>query len=277
MESEKREAKEPKVSLERQVEEAVGDAAAALATVQHQTALAPVGCEGTMGGIYPGDLIIPRVRITQPQSKDVARGNATAGMFSSNLGTEKESMLIVPLAQQRGMVLWDKDGGGEEPVCRSLNGMRPDPALERPVSPRCHDLQGGKLVPLCSEAKWRTGGKPPPCAMTFTFVMMDLEEMSPFILRFSKTSLQAARTLLTRAWQMKVPLYGLSAKLGLSQVENERGVYYVPSLSAITPVPVGLQEEMKAAHASFAAAASSAPPTEDAAGRTGDATDDCPF
>lgn len=275
MEAGSEKSKEPKVTLEQQVEEALGDAGAALATVQHSTALAPAGCEGTLDGFYPGDLIIPRMRIAQPQSKGVARGEVKPGVFASNLGTEKSSMLVCPLACQRGMVLWEKDGG-DEPLCRSLDGMRPDPAIERPPSPRCHDLRANKLAPACPNAKWRAGGKPPACAMTFTYVMLDLDEMSPFILRFSKTSLQAARILLTRSWQLKTPLYGLQAKLGLSRVENERGVYYVPSFSAIGPLPDGLLAETKAAHAAFAAAASSAAPVDDAAAG-GEGSDDVPF
>lgn len=246
--------RETKETLEQQIDKTVGESQAGLVKREQQAMVAPSECDGTLAGVVPGDLIVPRMRIVQPQSKPAIRGEETAGTFRSNLGVEKKTMLVVPLAVARGQVLWGEQGEGE-PLCKSPDGMRPDARVESPPSHTCHRLDNGRLVPVCPKAKWGAGRRPPECASLFTMVMLDAEDGGPFVIRFSKTSLQCARVLLTRAWQLKAPLYGLRAKMVLSLTENDRGSYYVPSFAIVDKVtdPDELAR-YKEAHAAFSAA-----------------------
>lgn len=202
------------------------------------------------------DLIVPRYRIVQPQSKDAIAGRETAGTFRSNLGVEKRQIGVCPLFIRRGQVYWPEPGGGDEPLCKSLDALKPDPRIAKPYNTTCNEVRNGRLIPVCREARWSKDNKP-RCALTYTAIFLDLDDMTPFLMRFAKTAVGAVKMLLSRAWNEgkggKLPLFSFSAVLSLQLTENKKGSYYVPVFNNIVKQPDELMQQCREAYMTFAA------------------------
>jgi hypothetical protein len=172
-------------------------------------AIAPVVPEG-FEALYEDDLVIPRYAIVQPTSHE-----GTPGTFRSNLtGEERRELRLVPLRIQRGRVLWS-DTLGEEPACKSTDGMVPAPSVEKPVNGACCVLAGRRLRPVCPMAMWQRNGngdgagrnEPPKCRDSYSMVGLDLETKTPFMIAFHGTGIRAVRVLRTMIFQKRLNLF----------------------------------------------------------------------
>ncbi|MBI4917363.1 MAG: hypothetical protein HY825_16105 [Acidobacteria bacterium] len=197
------------------------------------TALAPVpfGLER----LYEDDLVIPRVSVVQPTSRE-----GTPGRLRMNLtGEERETIDLVVLRVQRGRVLWSPTLG-EDPVCRSNDGLVP--AADEPQSDVCCELHGRHLRPVCPAATWRpkpgNGGRlePPACRDTYTVIALDLATGAPFMLALHGSGLRAVRVLRTVLLQRRLNVYDAACTLRLRKQTNGKGSYYVPEFTDIRPV-----------------------------------------
>lgn len=214
-------------------------AAVAIAPPAAATLAPPVGLEN----LYEDDLVIPRVTIVQPTSRE-----GTPGRLRMNLtGEERESIDLVVLRVQRGRVMWSPTLG-EDPVCRSNDGLVP--SGENPQSDRCCVVAGRHLRPVCPAATWRpkpgNGGhlEPPACRDTYTVIALDLANESPFMMALHGSGLRAVRVLRTVLLQRRLHLYDAAATLRLRKQTNGRGSYYVPEFVDIRNVdPAGRYRE----------------------------------
>lgn len=171
------------------------------------------------------DLIIPRLSIVQPTSKE-----GTPGTFRSNLsGEEKEELRITPITFTKGMVLWS-DELGNDPECRSNDALVPDPAIETPRNDRCHERTANRLRPVCPYAMWRAG-EAPACKMTYTLLAIDMATMLPFLTSLHGTSVRSMKALISHVWQSRRPFFDVACRMGLNKVTNQRGTFFVADFS----------------------------------------------
>jgi hypothetical protein len=204
----------------------VASATTALATV-------PVGLEQ----LYEDDLVIPRVSMVQPTSRE-----GTPGRLRSNLtGDERETIDLVVLRVQRGKVLWSATLG-EDPVCKSNDGLMPAASVEHPQSDVCCEVRGAHLRPVCPAATWRpkpgNGGRlmPPACRDTYTVIALDLATETPFMMALHGSGLRAVRVLRTVLLQRHLNIYDAACTLRLRKQTNGKGTYYVPEFTDVGPV-----------------------------------------
>jgi hypothetical protein len=197
--------------------------------------IVPAGFED----LLDDDLVIPRYAIVQPTSHE-----GTPGTFRSNLsGEERTELHLVPLRIQRGRVLWS-DTLGEEPICKSLDGIVPSPTVERPVHDTCSVLSGRRLRPTCPTAMWQRTpngdgpgrNEPPQCRDTYSLIGLDLETGAPFAMSFRGTGIRAVRVLRTLIFQKHLALYDAECVLRLRREQNGKGSYYVPEFGDVRQV-----------------------------------------
>jgi hypothetical protein len=171
------------------------------------------------------DLVIPRLSIVQPTSKE-----GTPGTFRSNLsGEEKEELRITPITFTKGMVLWS-DELGNDPECRSNDALVPDPAMESSKSPRCHERAANRLRPVCNYAMWRSG-EAPACKMTYTLLAIDMGTMLPFLISLHGTSVRSIKALISHVWQSRRNFFDVACRMSLNKVTNQRGSFFVADFS----------------------------------------------
>ena len=167
------------------------------------------------------DLIIPRLSIVQPTSKE-----GTPGTFRSNLtGEEKEQLRITPLTYSKGMVHWSEELGND-PECRSNDALVPDPNIENPKHDKCHDRIGNRLHAVCPYAVWRNS-EPPACKITYNLVAIDMDAMRPFLISLHGTSVRAAKALISYAWQSRKNFFDIACRMSLNKITNQRGSFFV--------------------------------------------------
>jgi hypothetical protein len=185
----------------------------------------------------PEDQILPRIQIVQPTSKFQ---DATAGTFRCNLDGEAfHEIRCVPIFFRKGMVLWSQTQG-EDPLCKSDNGIVPSPDLEQPYCTECHRRVGNRLIPVCNYAKWsvrESRREPPQCSKTYTLMCLDLgRDEAPFLVSLHGTSVKPVRALLSKIWTTNRPLYAFACTLGLDEILGAKGKYYVLRVSSVTQV-----------------------------------------
>ena len=183
------------------------------------------------------DLIIPRLGIVQPSSR-----NGTPGTFRSNLTSEEwKEMRITPFTYRKGMVYW-KDGEElGDPICRSRDALTPDSKVDKPQNPTCHTRTDGRLLPTCPRATWPEGDGKPDCAMTFDFLAMG-EGDKPFMISLRGMSVRSAKALISHVWHMRQNFYDVSCRMYLTKTENRKGVFYVVGFGDFTSHESGKYE-----------------------------------
>ena len=196
-------------------------------------AAVPAGLEQ----LYEDDLVIPRVTIVQPTSRE-----GTPGRLRSNLtGDERERIDLVVLRVQRGKVLWSATLG-DDPICKSNDGLVPATSVEHPQSDRCCIAAGRHLKPVCPAATWRAkdgnGGRlePPACRDTYSVIALDLATETPFLMALHGSGLRAVRVLRTVLLQRRLNIYDAACTLRLRKQTNGRGTYFVAEFTNVHPV-----------------------------------------
>jgi len=180
---------------------------------EQETGLVPEGLEF----LDQEDIIFPRIRLVQPTSKT---DNGKPGDFVNDLTGEvfRERRLHV-VRYYPGQALWDDES--DVPICVSRDGKVPDPSIETPFAESCE---------TCAKSQW-IDNKPPDCAKTYSFVVIDLESGMPCTLQVSRTSAQAAKKILSFAFLNKLPLRELECKIASKEQRQGRGVYYIVTAS----------------------------------------------
>ena len=191
--------------------------------------LAELGLDGFSGleDFGKGDFIVPRVKIVQPTSKE-----GTAGTFRNNLsGEEFTRITIIGVKIERGRVLWSDDNN-DEPLCRSFDGLVPDPALTSPQCAKCADPSTTGLKPVCPRAQWvndpKTGkNNRPDCDETLSLLAINLDgDNAPFWLQVSGMSLKPFKRLISTIALRKKKLFQFKTEFFLSEAKSDKGRYY---------------------------------------------------
>jgi hypothetical protein len=189
-------------------------------------------------GLDPGTMmIIPRIKIVQPTSKE-----GTEGKLRVNLtGDEFDEIPIVVIKAFQGRTFWDPDPKSDKVLCRSYDFMTPDPAIEKPYSEICAthtvNAKGQKVLKtLCVEAQWRGNKEKPSCAEVINLLCIESEDFLPFWITCSGASLKPVRNFVSAIALRRCALWQWETKLSLEKrVEPQK--HYVARFSA--PKPLG--------------------------------------
>jgi len=163
------------------------------------------------------DLLLPRLKLLQALSPEVVEEGVPAGEFFHSL-TKKgmgNSVDIIPLYHFKSRIRWRSRDAGGGIICFSADG--------KSYSFNYAEEEAPSLCANCKMSNWnnKAEGKDrqPACTLYYNFVVLMLPDYQMIGLSFSKTSISAARKLITMVKYMGGNLdlfarkYTLSSKL----------------------------------------------------------------
>jgi hypothetical protein len=199
-----------------------------------------------------GDLIIPRLSITQPTSPDVEPENK--GKLFNNLTSDyfdTMNCVLIRLTKSRILfpVPYDVDN---EPLCRSHDFLSPanDIPDATPMCDTCQltpDTDPRKGIHDCDYANWSAGPKgknmPPRCNEVWDMLICDLDSYMPMLFSVKSTSLTNAKKICSAinmiAKAKNIPMWHMRFLLAVEK--NKNGEWFNPSFSS--PKMIDDQEE----------------------------------
>lgn len=180
---------------------------------------APATDVPVLEGYDQSDFSFPRIRLLQPVSAEVARGDVAAGRFwHSLLGDLGSEIDVVPLAARKTRARF---------VERALRCVSPDFVSGRG--------DPGGTCDLCVLKDWGLDGSPPACSLTYNFIVLPAsgpaaEFPLPAVLQFAKSGTKLAKKLNSVLALVRPPWRAL-LKLRTARQENDRGVFYIATFS----------------------------------------------
>lgn len=187
------------------------------------------------------ELMIPKLRLAQGLTQEVAEGNAKMGQWLLQGFDPEDDVIVVPTLFTRTRAL--REGEERELVCSSPDAKYGDGKYGR----------GSQANPtgLCDEdhcpaAKWgaknpKTGkSSPPPCVFSYEYVVWSDTHKTVATLAFSKSAINAAKYL--NSFIQTKGLGKFAVRLSSKQ-EKGKGTYAVP-LVTLVKMPESAQEEM---------------------------------
>lgn len=245
------------------------ESAKAIAT-QNQAGSAVQACqepfETGLEAMDAGDLIIPRLTITQPTTPDIPAEQQ--GKFCINItGDFHEKMTVAMIKLSKSRILFpEKYKRDNEPLCRSHDFIVP--ANDIPgATPMC-DSCG--LLPLvtgekkakhkCPYANWTGDEKgnqvPPRCQEVWNSLVVDLESYMPMWFSLKSTALKPFRKIVSAISMIsqakKIAMWGLQFDMAIDKTTNDSGTFYVPNFSGLVPLEKSDFDNMTAIRAQLA-------------------------
>jgi hypothetical protein len=154
----------------------------------------------------PAKFIIPRAKIIQPTS-DLGTPGTIIMLLTGEEMSELELMVV---KTEPGRTLWEKDNF-EAPICRSLDGITPDPRIEEPQCAECASAitKGGRTVyeTVCPKAKWGPDGEKPECGEQINALCLALPEGLPFWISLGGTNLKPIQKYISAIGLRSKPLF----------------------------------------------------------------------
>jgi hypothetical protein len=206
----------------------------------------PEDLQGFTGfeNLDPSKFVIPRIKVGQLMSRE-----GTAGKFRMNLtGDEYDELDMLIIKAEPGRVWMDKDMTKDKPLCRSFDGLVPDPQVENPPSDRCimKQIIKGKsvIVPVCPNAKWGDNRERPPCDETYNCLSIFSQDYLPFWLTLHGTAIKPLMGYISAIALRRAPLWQYSTTATLQEVVGAKGKYYVPRFSRPEPISKELESEI---------------------------------
>jgi hypothetical protein len=164
------------------------------------------------------DLYIPKLRIGQGLSAEVANGDAKLGDWLLTGQSPMKTCTVVPLLMTRRRELRDRDERGV--ICRSADSVH---GVGAP---------GGDCS-TCPMNQWtpnkKTGkNQAPPCIFIYSYMVYVVEANELAVLEFYRTSMAAGKLLNTIILQKGLGNFAI--KLGSTKTEGPKGTFASPSL-----------------------------------------------
>jgi len=194
-------------------------------------------------GIDEDALIIPRMKIVQPTSKD-----GTPGTFLLNLtGEEFESLeSVIVIKVSRGRVMWDRDRDNDKPLCRSYDFLNPDPSLQEPQNDKCAEYitRGDKKVlqTVCPMATWGNNNERPECGEVYNLLCITGDRI-PFWFAIGGASIKPVRRYISAIALRRKKLWMFETDLRLIE-KKEPHKHYILDFAPPKPVPQESMEEI---------------------------------
>lgn len=209
--------------------------------------LVPVS-EGSMTfgqtALDAGDLVMPRIKVVQAQSAEVADGFAKPGdiwntLTSENHGTELRFIPLVPFKQRIMLVRPER----RPLIDAALKNAKLPPLPEGDgLACRSFDMLTGAGHPgiacdACPLSKWGEANTAPLCSETYNVAAMtELGDL--IVLSFSKSSARTGKQLFSMMRLQRTAPYAKVALMQTKQEKGAKGTYYAPTVKMtgeITP------------------------------------------
>jgi len=200
-----------------------------------------------LGELDAGDLIIPRLSITQPTTPDIDA--AQIGKFCVNItGDYQDAMRVVVIKLNKSRILFpDTYKRDNDPLCRSHDFKTPANDIQgaTPMSTSCELLPGEKKKHVCPYANWTTNDKnetvPPKCQETWNLLIVDLDSYMPMWFSIKSTALKPLRKIVSAISMIsnakRLPMWHLGFDMSIEKVTNNSGTFYVPVFAGLAAIP----------------------------------------
>ncbi|RJX19003.1 MAG: hypothetical protein C4575_09515 [Desulforudis sp.] len=180
------------------------------------------GLPGGLEDMDKSDIVIPRLRVVQPTSKE-----GTPGKLRLNLtGDEFDQLTVVFIKATKGRVLFDRENLGSPPLCGSLDRVRPSNFFESPISDRCGQC------PMAGWTKDNGRNAPPECNESYTLLGLDVDNRIPFFFQTRSTGIRPTKLFLSavffQAKRRNADLVDFQVTLKTKETVGEKGKFYVP-------------------------------------------------
>ena len=213
-------------------------------------------------GFSQDDLIIPRWKSIQPTTR--IEGVKEGHFYNSLTGELREKLEnVVFLVRKNGRVLFPQTDFSGVRLCWSNDGCYPDSDKvlmqtgQQAKSSACV-ASGRKVMCLCAE--WHRDEKgtatPPECRETITFLGLDLQSLTPFIMTFHGAAISPVRNFISAVYLKKkqatmqgkeLHLRDFQIVLSLKLQMNEKGKYYIPVFEKVTQINDESQKQILSA------------------------------
>lgn len=190
--------------------------------------------KGFEEGIRPGELTIPRVKLLQGLSPEVQEKPREfyAGMLVGSITKEPLSETFVPIRRMGNT--WVRFNPRDDKHPAFLKDFKAGAVVWRSNDP--------KDPRVVEETKFGPSGEA-PLAITFMNFLCFFEGFTlPFVLSFGKTSYKAGQDFLTMAYGFGGDMFSRRYKLASKQITNDKGTFYVLSVS---PAGKSSQDEIE--------------------------------
>jgi len=195
--------------------------------------------------LRPEDLILPRVKIAQQMSQEVADKKADAGDFFNTLtgesyGDKLNVQPILPFMQRVLLVRQERRPAIEEALGHELSegdGLKC----------RSYDMEQGKGEPgiACAEcplSEWTDGNTPPLCTETYN-VAAATEIGELIILSFAKSGAKVGKRIFSTIRMSAAAPWSRIFAMTTRAERNDRGNFFVPDFTISKEAPDTAQLE----------------------------------
>lgn len=197
------------------------------------TAFQPLDEYDVVGGtedLDRSDLQFPQLKLTQPTSKKIPDFLKHGGEWFNDLSqTFSNPALIVPVRLGKGRSCFPRDYNEDnEPLCRSDDSLQPRKEFIgiTVVDPKLNIAHAiAETCEQCPLAQFGASNQAPMCSKSFTYYALDAATAQPFVVRFSRSAMAAAKrfnTLMQTDGRRKMILLGSMLK------SDTKGTYFVP-------------------------------------------------
>ena len=205
-----------------------------------------------LGELDAGDLIIPRLSITQPTTPEISAEQV--GKFCINVtGDYQESMRVAMVKLSKSRILFpEKYKRDNDPLCRSHDFVSPanDIVGGSPMAATCQLIPGDKKKHVCEYANWGADNTPPRCQETWNLLIVDIDTYMPMWFSVKSTALKPLRKIVSAISMIcqakRLPMWALGFDMVLEKITNDSGTFYVPVFSGLVALPAEDAENMTA-------------------------------
>lgn len=175
----------------------------AIVPVPEEAAIVPAERMDTEGveELSREDFKLPIIRIVQSQSRD-APEEAQGKFHNSVTNVAKDYMIVTVLRVGKTRILFPPVFSADsEPLCASDNSKEPRPQfvgntlLDFPTTHPHFNVPAS--CDECTLKEWGLNNEPPDCALSYKYIMVDLEDGMPGILALKRTDVSMGRALNT--------------------------------------------------------------------------------
>lgn len=170
-------------------------------------------------GLNREDITLPRIKLAQAMSDEVANGNASPGAWLNALsgqsyGTQVE---FVPISVWKSRTFF-ADNRDDSPICRSADSFT--------------SIDGHRCKTECpfdNAWEWKDGA-PPQCTLGYNYLVIPIVDPFPAITTLMKTSFKAGKALNTLLVAARCPAWHWVYEFYSVKESNSRGTYYVAAV-----------------------------------------------
>lgn len=193
-----------------------------------------------LGELDAGDLIIPRLSITQPTTPDIDA--AQVGKFCVNItGDYHDAMRVAIIKLSKSRVLFpEKYKRDNDPLCRSHDFKVPANDIKdaAPMAASCGLIPGEKKKHVCEYANWGADNTPPRCQEVWNLLIVDLESYMPMWFSVKSTGLKPLRKIVSAIAMIsaakRIPMWRMGFDMAIYMDTNDSGKFYLPVFSGLS-------------------------------------------